>query len=74
MGIGGFMTLILLCIAVAISFTCGYILGSKEYAKENETLEDFIITLKTIDNSVNNLKKGEISKPVNLSKYKGERR
>ena len=68
------MNLLLLCIAIAISFISGYIFGSKEYAKENETLGDFIITLKTIDNSVNNLKKGEISKPVNLSKYKGERK
>ena len=67
------MNLILLCIAVAISFTCGYVLGSKEYAKENKTLKDFIITLKTIDNSVNNLKKGKVSKPVNLSKYNKEK-
>jgi len=36
------MTLLLLCIAVAISFTAGYILGAKEYAKENLILTQLL--------------------------------
>jgi len=36
------MTLLLLCIAVAISFTFGYILGAKEYAKENLILTQLL--------------------------------
>ena len=36
------MTLLLLSIAVAISFTFGYILGAKEYAKENLILTQLL--------------------------------